>query len=194
MEITLKNGNKLNIHRDDDAECPFDMTDSRIWDWYSNNRRWNDHADNRYRNPDDVLEMFFEKRAKTGASEVETKDYYMVAIYVYQHGVTTISLSPFSCPWDSGIGYIAYIDKNAYRKEFGGRWNRKHAMQILKWEVNEFDTWLQGDVFAVELLDSNGEWLDGCGGFYGKEELLFYIRNNFTEVTDEDVAEITAYC
>lgn len=185
-QITLSNGFVIEIYRDEYADCPFDFCEGHLWDWISNYRDWEDRKENNYRPSDEVLEMFFNRRAKEGASEFETKDYIMTAIYAYIHGGATISLSPFYCPWDSGIAYVAYMDKNAYRREFG-RWNKKKAMQMLEWRVKEMDEWMQGETYGFELRDKKGDWIDGCGGFYGEDSLWNYLKENVAYIDAEEI-------
>lgn len=184
MRFELENGQSIEVYRDEDAENPWDEYGVCLWDIVSNRRNVADYI-NHGCNAEWVLEKFFDNRAKQGASEFETRDYLMTAVYMYEHSVTTISLSPFSCPWDSGIGYVAYIDKYEYRKLNGGRWNRKKAMRSLEYSIKQMDAWLQGDCYGYELYDVNGDWIDGCCGFYGWDELICYLRDEL----DKNIAE-----
>ena len=46
------------------------------------------------------------------------KDYLYLPVYMYEHGDISLSITPFSCPWDSGqVGYI-YASKESIKKEF----------------------------------------------------------------------------
>lgn len=100
--------------------------------------------------------------------EVETAEAagngFSFAVYRYEHSAVAYSLSPFSCPWDSGIaGYIT-CDAETYeeaKKECAAR-------------IEEFMQWCNGDVYCV----SDGE--DTCCGIYaGSEEeaIRHYLGN-----------------
>lgn len=90
-------------------------------------------------------------------------------VYLYEHGMVTISTSPFSCQWDSGqIGYILLEDINLHR-EFNG--NREQALKCLESEIAEFDQYLRGEVYYYQIEGPNGE-LTSCGGCYGEDYCL----------------------
>ena len=110
------------------------------------------------------------------------KHYVTLPLYLYDHGGITISTGPFGCPWDSGqVGFI-YASHKQIRDHFG--WKRlnksriERAYEVLKGEVETYDTFLRGDVWgfvvkkeAFNPLDE--EWVtveedvDSCWGFYG---------------------------
>ena len=39
--------------------------------------------------------------------------------------------------------------------------------KIIKDEVKLYDDFLTGNVYAFRIIDSEGETVDSCGGFYG---------------------------
>jgi hypothetical protein len=112
-------------------------------------------------------------------------------VYLYEHSGMTVATTPFDCQWDSGqVGYI-YADTEAIRKEYSCKRItakiREKVEGVLKSEVEAYDDFLTGRCygFVVELLDADevaycdgderaiknldGEHLDSCWGFYGKE-------------------------
>ena len=107
-------------------------------------------------------------------------------VYAYVHGASTISTTPFSCPWDSGRSGFVYVDKAQYLKDVGrklmsGKLNTQ-ALLMLSTCVEEFACYLRGEVYGyiVEVLDEDsGQWCEGdsCYGFIGLE----HVRKEATE-------------
>lgn len=87
------------------------------------------------------------------------KHFYVLPLYLYDHGGITMSVSKFSCPWDSGqVGFIyAPRECDEYPDMEKG----------LIGEVETYDKYLRGDVYAYDIEDEHGEVLDGCCGYYG---------------------------
>jgi hypothetical protein len=93
----------------------------------------------------------------------------------------TVSASPFSCPWDSGLLGIVAVKKS----------DVKDTKEAFESYVKTLDQVLQGDVYTFVIEDELGEYVDGCGGFYGHgestlEEMLCYIPNEYG-ITLEDL-------
>jgi len=97
----------------------------------------------------------------------------ILPLYLYDHSGITINTRPFSCPWDSGqVGFI-FVSKKKLRYEF----SRKRisaslearAKEILEGEVQTYDQYLTGDVWGYVIEDDNGEPLESCWGFFGRE-------------------------
>lgn len=89
------------------------------------------------------------------------KHYFILPIYMYDHGGLTLSTAPFGCQWDSGqVGFIyASRDSKGYSDMLAG----------LKAEVHTYDQFLQGEVYGFDIIDEAGEILDCCAGFFGFE-------------------------
>lgn len=99
------------------------------------------------------------------------RDHIVLPLYLYDHGGITMNTGGFSCGWDSGqVGYI-FVSRADARKEFG--WERitkkreEHVEDFLRNEVKVYDHYLTGEVFRFEVRDPEGEYVDGCSGFYG---------------------------
>jgi hypothetical protein len=112
---------------------------------------------------------------------------FFYPLYMYSHSGETISLTPFSCPWDSGqIGWVFVTKTNAV-KEFGKKVTKEQIDNIVKAEVETMDCYIRGDVYGFEILDENEEVVDTCYGYYGREnveqaakESLEYFENKVT--------------
>jgi len=96
-------------------------------------------------------------------------EHLYLPIYLYEHSGVTISTSSFRDPWDSGqVGWV-YMEATTLDTEFGG--DRTRAEGYLKSEVEEYDTYLRGEVYGY-TVQKDGEELESCWGFYGYEYCL----------------------
>ena len=98
----------------------------------------------------------------------------ILPIYMYDHGGITINTGGFSCPWDSGqIGFI-FISKAKAREAYGWKLITQKRMQqledMLRGEIATYDQYLTGDVWGYIIEDDDGNYVDSCWGFYGREE------------------------
>ena len=95
----------------------------------------------------------------------------VLPLYMYDHGGITISLSPFSCPWDSGqIGFVE-IQRDRMLSEFGGKIFtlklKAKALEVAQQEVETFDMYLRGEIYGYIIDDE-----ESCWGFYGEDDAL----------------------
>ena len=104
--------------------------------------------------------------------EITNKGYLISALYLYDHSNITISMSSFSCRWDSGqIGYI-YMTKETIEKE---GWTKEQAMKYMEGEVEVYDNYLTGEVYRFEIEDPDDNEIESCSGWYGndgKEDMI----------------------
>ena len=98
----------------------------------------------------------------------------ILPLYLYDHSGITMSTGSFVDKWDSGQVGIISVSKEKVRKEFG--WKRitrdrlKKIEDILKGEVETYDTYLRGDVWRYVICDENGESVESCCGFYDEDD------------------------
>lgn len=87
------------------------------------------------------------------------KHYFILPVYIYDHGCAILNTKSFSCPWDSGqLGFIyAGRDSEGYTDMLAG----------LEAEVRTYGQYLNGEVYGFEIIDESGDIVDGCWGFYG---------------------------
>ncbi len=93
-------------------------------------------------------------------SKDKNGDIYGFPVYALVHGVATLSLEPFSCPWDSGRSGIVTVDRGQVDSE-------EEARELAGHHVEAFSQYIGGDVYGFEITDEDGEMLDSCWGFYG---------------------------
>lgn len=117
---------------------------------------------------------------------IEKEKSFYRNLYLYDHSGVTMSVSPFSCPWDSGQVGIIFVDPETVRKEFSVKRISKKikakAFEILEAEVKTYDQFLTGEFYGYIILDKDGEHTDSCWGFddidfaleQAKEQINYY--------------------
>lgn len=99
--------------------------------------------------------------------EAKAKGDMVLPLYLYDHSGITISLSPFSCPWDSGqVGFVQ-VKKSEIIDNWGKKnWTKKlreKALEVAAMEVKELDSFITGEVYRYDIDD--GE--ESCGNYIG---------------------------
>lgn len=94
-------------------------------------------------------------------------------LYLYDHSGITMSTSSFSDRWDSGqVGYI-YLTRETILREWGWKVLTKKRIAFLenymRGEVETYDQYLTGDVWGYIIKDEDGEEVDSCWGYYGRD-------------------------
>lgn len=172
--LNLKNGQTLEIFHDE-YTSPLDWDNmAQLVCWH---RRYNIGEKHDYNSPQDFMET------------VDQEHDIIVPLYFFEHGICSISTSPYMCQWDSGqIGY-AYISKETIIKEYGeyNDENKAKALRCLEAEVNTYDDYLQGSVYGYVLKDAWDREIDSCWGFFGYDHEKSGLFEN-AGVTQEDVA------
>lgn len=114
-------------------------------------------------------------------------------VYMYDHSGITISMSPFSCQFDSGqVGEIIVLTETV-KKEYSVKRitdkKRKELEEIvlrnMKSEIETYDYFIRGDVFGFQVLDEDEEVIDSCYGFYGDD----FETNGLKEYVPEEFHE-----
>lgn len=135
-----------------------------------------------------------------GWGEVENalhKEYDIACIqkiYGYSHSGLTISTEPFSCQWDSGVLGFAIITKQDLRANY----NIKNVTNVFRLqghihienEIEVLNQYVTGDVYGFQLLDSDGEDIDSCWGFYGSDIETNGILDHLDEETVKEIKEL----
>lgn len=132
-------------------------------------------------------------------SEMRTMPHFRLPLYLCDHSGLTMSTAAFHCPWDSGhVGWI-YVTHAALRKEHGvkriSRRIREAALALMRAEVSEYDRYLTGDVWTVDIKGRDSEIIDSCGGYYGLDYAIDEGQGMFAASIAErraDAAEIFA--
>ena len=90
--------------------------------------------------------------------------HYVYNLYAYIHSGITLSLSEFSCVWDSGqIGYVI-VTKDENDIPFP----EKCAEGL----VESWNQYLSGQVYSYKGEDNEGNLQDSLHGIYANEETV----------------------
>lgn len=117
---------------------------------------------------------------------------YCLPLYLYDHSGLTISHGSFSCPWDSGqVGwhYVTWHSLNSEYPSLSEDEKIEKAKLQLKAELETYDAYLRGEVYAFMSVDSNGNE-DSCSGFYDLESIKDHLSEDVLPLFDEACARI----
>ena len=110
------------------------------------------------------LENFRVRVIEPGEDMPEVPDYinkyHVFPLYTYIHGGVSLSTSGFSCQWDSGQIGVILVSKD------GGFTDPEQAAKSL---CDEWNQYLSGDVWGYTVTSNDGEPVDSCCGFYGRD-------------------------
>jgi hypothetical protein len=81
-------------------------------------------------------------------------------IYAYEHGGIVLSLSPFSCPFDSGQIGVAWPKEASATRE---------SLEI---EINIYNQYLNNDVWLFSVFCPKGELVESRFEFYGEDSAM----------------------
>ena len=108
----------------------------------------------------------------------------IVPIYMYEHSGMTISINPFSDPWDSGQVGFYFMTKGRAWHEWGyplTKARREKAIKCLEAEIAAYDQYLTGDVWGFQIIDAEDKETDSCWGFYGDDIKTNGILDHLSE-------------
>lgn len=99
--------------------------------------------------------------------------------------------------WDSGLVGWIYVTTKGILKEYGGKKVTKAklatAEKVLRAEVEEYDSYLQGDIYLISIEGPSGEVVESCGGFigwkYAKQEAEQMLKEAVEVAEDGELAE-----
>lgn len=190
MEVIqeIKRGNKLiEITQDESPENP---------------REWNDYLGKmvcfhkRYDLGDktDLKSEMFNSWEELKEHLIKEEHAVIISpLYLYDHSGITIKIGSFygllsqgHAEFDSGqVGFI-YVTKEALKEE---DIDKKQAEKILKAEVEEYDSYLRGEVYVFTIYEvktcneghEHREVIESCGGFYSEKDALAEAEEYFKE-------------
>lgn len=93
-------------------------------------------------------------------------------IYLYDHSGITISHGKFSCEWDSGLLGWHYMTTAVAEENWPSKTGTDliaAALACLDSELNEYDAYLQGDVYGYVIENLDGDTEDSCWGYIGDD-------------------------
>ena len=163
-------GYTIEIEQDECAPNPrreFDELGVMVC-WHGRYDLGDEKTESYQQSPDDFIEW------AEGSKEIAL----ILPLYLYEHSGLRIKVGSFNGLLPQGhaefdtmqVGFI-YVTKDALRKEYGKtRLSKKtleHARRVLLNEVEVYDQYLSGDVWAYVI-----DGVDSCGGFFGYDVCL----------------------
>lgn len=120
---------------------------------------------------------------------MNNKNNIVLPVYAYIHSGVTVNTTGFHCPWDSGQSGCIYVSKDKVRQWFSvKKLTKKLQLQIqdrLRAEIEEYDRYLNGDVYGYIIRDDNGKEVDSCFGFIGEEAVKEAAEDSLKFFTKE---------
>lgn len=170
-----KEGNTLTISYDLDPESPREWdgqlgqflfpSDSKYLHWEKDCLRYDldELAEEYYAAPNkDLLDKYL-------------NDSYIKAypLYKYEHSGIVLSLSPFSCPFDSGqIGWYVVTEKTIDEIRLtDDPVCDNYIKDMCEKELITFNQYLSGEVYGYTYTSTDGEE-DSCWGYYDIDDIL----------------------
>ena len=159
-ETETYKGHEIEIQYDQNAESPREWDNICVFHTHHNNYSF---GDKNYNDSESIHEA---QRTAERAGDI------ILPLYMYDHSGITISLSPFSCRWDSGqVGFVQILRKKMI-EEFGKKILtpklKTRALEIAESEVEILDCYIRGEVFGYVVDD----YYDSCWGYYSIKDAL----------------------
>lgn len=114
----------------------------------------------------------------------------ILPLYLYDHSGITMSVSSFSCQWDSGqVGFIYTTNeriKNLYAIKRVTKAKLKQAEKELIGEVDVYDKYIKGEVYISIIENKDGEMLDTYGGCYDYNEAEREAKCNIDGIVEDN--------
>ena len=166
MESTIYKGYRIEVDFDEFADNPRELCEYQS-EMICAHKRYN------------LGDEDFDSEDFDGWDDMENfygKNCIILPLYLYDHSGITMNTTGFHCPWDSGqVGVIRW-KKESIRKEFNiKRITKKHKTMIeehLKGEIQEYDRYLRGDIYMVQIFDNE------------TDELIDSTDNQYSDVDD----------
>lgn len=145
---------KLRIEQDEDAQSPAEFEDTEVF-LIANHRDFFVPPSKDERNFE-VATVIEEQR--------KTHHVFMLEAYIHS-GVRLALAGEGNFPdrrWDVSLLGAVFVSKSEWR-------TRKAAYKAAQSKVEEWNTYLSGDVWGFIVEDDDGNQLDSCWGFYGHD-------------------------
>jgi len=156
---------RYRIEADDFPESPRDWDNLSVFYCFHNRYSLGDRHSIDHNNYDSWNDL--------AINEFDSDD-VIVPLYMLDHSGLTLSTTPFSCPWDSGMVGYAVVSKERIISEYGvyNDDSKEKALHRIDSEVDIYNRYLCGDVHSILIEEQCGccdswELVDCLGGFYG---------------------------
>jgi hypothetical protein len=111
-------------------------------------------------------------------------------VYAHVHSGVALSLSPFSCPWDSGQSGVISISRKAALEMMGEGFTKTQLEEkvhtLLKNFLDAFQQYINGNIYWAVIKDADGETVGTCGGgYYGYDHEASGLQDAARETVGE---------
>jgi hypothetical protein len=187
VETFEQNGYTVQIMADDDAPNPRKEFD-QLATFVCFHRRYDLGDDHEYSTDDfsgwqELYNWIVKDHKPAAIIPVGLIDHSGISMYA---GSTNHWCDPGG--WDSGQVGFAFMSKEAALKEYGGKRLTKKvrdlAEKCIRTEMEEYDSYLRGDVWGYTIETPDGDHVDSCWGFFG---LNYCIEEAKRSVPDKPV-------
>lgn len=169
-ETQKYNGYNINIYYDDDPQHPRQDWDN-LGTLYTRHRNMQPEED--FDKHFEIEEVF--ANDSYGFTDQFEKNYIAHRVYMYDHSGQTVSTSPFSCRWDSGLLGIIAVSIADVKKEYGWKnitkKRREKIEEYLQGEVQTYDDYLTGSVYGYTITDKDDNGMHSCRGYFGSASI-----------------------
>lgn len=151
----------LRIEQDEDPMSPRDWDNLGIMVCFHNRYGLGDKTD--------LKESMFDgwKELEKHLREEEEAT-HLLPLFLYDHSGITMNTTGFSCGFDSGqVGFIYATQKTI--ETLGVPLD--DVEKQLRQEVETYDQFITGNVWGYIIEDEDGEHVDSCWGFFGREHV-----------------------
>lgn len=173
----IEGGLTATIHYDHDTSRPFD--DDEAVHIVVLHKRYKDPAEGSLGDtPKDVQ----------GWCDRNAGEWYSVPLWMYDHSGTVYRVAaenPFHCPWDSGrVGIVALK-----RSDWGeGSESDDKMFEYAQNVASEYSDWANGQCFGYVIKNEDGEELDSCWGFIGRDAVDAEARSSAARLATPQTA------
>ncbi len=190
MKSVKANGLTLHIEPDDwSGESPRDTHDNlgKMLTWHRNYSIGD-------KNPYAESQDFWDDK------DLQDEIFLLTKIYLLDHSGLRLSSGPFACDpggWDSGVVGIVYATKDNVMKRYGNLSDetKRKVQTDLKYEIEDYDYYLNAEYYAFWIEGPDGENLDSCGGFGYSDEtdmlkgMKEYVAEEYYSLFDKAIEQ-----
>lgn len=109
----------------------------------------------------------------------------------FEHGdcVWSIRGEGMNCPWDS-VQFAGVAVFNGKPSDMGAKTYDERAKDLRRF-LESYNAWCNGHGCGFSVYDDEVELIDSCGGFYGSEDCLEYLKSEHPELSEIEPEYVT---
>lgn len=107
----------------------------------------------------------------------------ILPVFMYEHSGVALNTGGFYDPWDSGqVGFI-YITYDKIKEEYGYKKltvaRRAKIEELLNGEVKEYGSYLNGEVYYIQIRDAENNEVESYGGLIGSDWIDDNVQSEY---------------